>query len=104
MQDGIKLYWLCRTCEQMLGNWERQFASTIFHPITKNGSHLIAYSDWLLKFCVSISWRALLWAKEMTSRPNGSPPKKPCEFGAAHAKSLAKALAAMILFDTQWTP
>lgn len=67
VQDGIKQHWLCRNCEQMLGDWERQFAGSIFHPVTKNGSHRIAYSGWLLKFCVSISWRALLLAKEKTS-------------------------------------
>jgi hypothetical protein len=67
VQDGLKQYWLCRNCEQVLGNWERQFASTIFHPITKNGSHRISYSDRLLKFCVSISWRGLLLAKDKTS-------------------------------------
>jgi hypothetical protein len=67
VQDGIKFYWLCQNCEQRFSNWEHQFASAIFHPMTKNGSHRVAYSDWLLKFCVSISWRALLWAKEKTS-------------------------------------
>jgi hypothetical protein len=67
VQDGIKLNWLCQRCEQTLGNWERQFASTVFHPVTRNGSHRIEYSGWLLKFCVSISWRALLLAKEKTS-------------------------------------
>jgi hypothetical protein len=60
----LKEYWLCRNCEQTIGDWERQFASKIFHPITKKGSHRIAYSRWLLRFCVSISWRALLRAKE----------------------------------------
>jgi len=66
-QDGIKLHWLCRDCEQVLSACERQFASTIFQPITKNGSHRVVYSDWLLKFCVSISWRAMLLASEKTS-------------------------------------
>jgi len=67
VQDGIKHRWLCRGCEQTLGDWETQFASDMFHPITSKGCHRISYSKWLLKFCVSISWRALLSAKEETS-------------------------------------
>jgi hypothetical protein len=63
-QDGIKRYWFCRDCEQVLSGLETQFASNIFHPITKDGGHRVTYSGWLLKFCVSISWRTLLLASE----------------------------------------
>jgi hypothetical protein len=84
-QDGVKLYWLCRACEQTLSNWERQFASTIFHPITKDSSHRISYSGWLLKFCVSISWRALLLAKEKTSLTDFSEAERLAVEAALHA-------------------
>lgn len=66
-QDGVKRYWLCQDCEQALGVYEKKFASKIFHPITKTDNHPVAYSEWLLKFCVSVSWRALLLASEEKS-------------------------------------
>lgn len=64
VQDGLKLPWLCAECEQQLGTYETQFANQIFHPTTQSGSRRISYGDWLLKFCVSISWRAVLLANE----------------------------------------
>jgi hypothetical protein len=67
VQDGLKLHWLCRNCEQALSAYEKQFADTIFHPITQDDRKRISYGAWLLKFCVSISWRVLLDAQEETS-------------------------------------
>jgi hypothetical protein len=67
VQDGLKRHWLCRDCEQVLGAWEKQFASMIFYPITQKGGLRIRYAEWLLKFCVSISWRALLLADDENS-------------------------------------
>lgn len=64
VQDGIKQYWLCADCEQQIGGYERQFSLNIFHPLAANGLHRIAYEEWLLKFCVSVSWRLLLLAHE----------------------------------------
>jgi hypothetical protein len=29
VQDGLKLHWLCRNCEQTLSAYEKQFADTI---------------------------------------------------------------------------
>ena len=66
-QDGVKRYWLCHDCEQALSKLETQFANKIFHPTTKDVGYRVAYSDWLLKFCVSISWRALQLASEDSS-------------------------------------
>lgn len=59
VQDGIKRYWLCDHCEQLFCGWEQQFASKVFHPLTADGGQSIEYGDWMLKFCVSISWRVL---------------------------------------------
>jgi hypothetical protein len=36
----------------------------MFEPLTRQGLHRIAYGEWFLKFCVSISWRVLLLARE----------------------------------------
>ncbi len=56
VQDGIKLYWLCRPCETMFGNWEKYFSETILHPLHGNQTP-IHYNNKFLKFCASISWR-----------------------------------------------
>jgi hypothetical protein len=64
VQDGLKFFWLCRNCEQRLSNWEREFSRTVFHQVTEDGVCRVQYGDWLLKFCVSISWRVLLSAYE----------------------------------------
>jgi hypothetical protein len=61
VQDGLKRYWLCRACEDRLNVWETKFATEIFHPFTKGLSNRAIYSAWLLKFCVSISWRTLTY-------------------------------------------
>jgi hypothetical protein len=83
VQDGLKRYWLCRDCEQVFGAWETQYASKIFYPITQSEGHRIHYDDWLLKFCVSISWRAMLLAHDDTSVD---------EFSEAHRLAAADAL------------
>lgn len=62
VQDGIKRPWLCQDCEQRFSAWERKFANEVVVPWS-DGRDLTRYSDWLLKFCVSVSWRVLLFAK-----------------------------------------
>jgi hypothetical protein len=61
VQDGAKAYWLCLECEERLNKWETEFSKKLFHPINSDSSHVASYGDWLLKFCVSISWRTLLY-------------------------------------------
>jgi hypothetical protein len=58
-QDGYKLYWLCAECEDRLNHWETKFANRIFHPLNNGAINKIAYGPWLLKFCVSVSWRVM---------------------------------------------
>lgn len=68
VQDGKKRRFLCPACEDRLGSWERLFARTVFHPLHKHqvardGKYpkmmQFAYGDWLLRFCVAVSWRSL---------------------------------------------
>ncbi len=59
VQDGLKYYWLCNECEGLFSKWENKFANNIFHPTVKGSSNRATYTDWLLKFCVSVSWRVL---------------------------------------------
>lgn len=62
VQDGLKLRWLCGDCEGHFNLYETAFATKVFHP-WHSGKYRIAYEDWLLKFCVSISWRVLKYVK-----------------------------------------
>ena len=62
VQDGLKFPWLCSDCEGSFNRYETVFATKIFHPWL-SGNNRIAYEDWLLKFCVSISWRVLKFAR-----------------------------------------
>jgi hypothetical protein len=59
VQDGATLELLCDACEAVLCSWEGQFANRIFHPWNLDQTVRIPYGDWLLKFCVSVSWRCL---------------------------------------------
>lgn len=58
VQDGIKFHWLCIECEGRFGRSETMFANKIFHAWKKHETK-ITYDRWLLKFCVSVSWRIL---------------------------------------------
>ena len=61
VQDGLKLPLLCRDCEGLLNQWETPFAAQIYHPWTRREAKTFDYGPWLLKFAVSVSWRALTW-------------------------------------------
>jgi hypothetical protein len=63
-QDGYKRYWLCRGCEETLNTFETPFATKVFHPLSADGSQRIAYEEWFLKFCISISWRVIQIMRE----------------------------------------
>jgi hypothetical protein len=62
VQDGLKFPWLCGDCESRFNSFETAFATNVFHPL-QSGSQRIQYETWLLKFCVSISWRVLKFAR-----------------------------------------
>lgn len=62
VQDGLKLAWLCAECEGLFGEYETAFATKLFHP-WHAGNQSIRYDRWLLKFCVSVSWRVLRFAR-----------------------------------------
>lgn len=64
-QDGEKYHLLCSDCENLFGKWEKDFSETIFIPLHNScgGPLALKYRDWCLKFCVSVSWRVLLYHK-----------------------------------------
>jgi hypothetical protein len=59
VQDGLKKRWLCGECEATLAKDERDFANKLFFPWVRDKTYRIPYDAWLLRFCVSISWRVL---------------------------------------------
>jgi hypothetical protein len=58
-QNGIKEHMLCSNCETMFNRWETPVANNIFYPYCRRESVNFKYGPWLLKFAVSVSWRAL---------------------------------------------
>lgn len=62
VQDGVTQPWLCVGCESSFSRWERDFSNNILRP-WRDGVVETAYDDWLLKFCVSVSWRVLKYCK-----------------------------------------
>lgn len=59
VQDGIKRYWLCDSCEGRLNSSETDFANKLFYPYLNNSGSRIRYSEWLMHLCTSLSWRVL---------------------------------------------
>lgn len=64
VQDGYKKPLLCASCEQRLSVWETFFSTKLFRPLSEDASLRVRYREWLLKFCVSVSWRSLTMLKE----------------------------------------
>jgi hypothetical protein len=66
IQDGVKLPLLGSKCEDDFCVLEKKFAETVFNEVHRKGKNELAfeYSDWLSKFCVSISWRTLTYITE----------------------------------------
>lgn len=62
VQDGTKIYFLCKDCEQLFGGWENIFAKEVFMPLHQN-KPIKQYGAWLLKFSTSVSWRVLTFFK-----------------------------------------
>jgi hypothetical protein len=59
VQDGLKFPWLCGECEGLLSREETAFATQAFQQINDDRDTRVAYGEWLLRFCVSVSWRVL---------------------------------------------
>jgi hypothetical protein len=78
VQDGPKCKLLGPACEDYFAKYEKIFSEEIFHPVHRLGKNDLAfeYEDWLGKFCVSLSWRALaaLMKKGVDNVPFGHGP------------------------------
>jgi len=70
VQDGKKYNLLCMQCEAILNNYETNFANIIFYPyvrrelsdagIATGKIGYFIYTDWLLRFVISIHWRIIV--------------------------------------------
>lgn len=89
VQDGLKQHWLCMDCEELFSRAETDFAKKVFYPYTNGSSSRITYGEWLLRFCVSVSWRVLQFYKEKISLNN---------FGADEISRITEAEAAWKAF------
>lgn len=69
-QDGAKHYWFCRICEDRLSRWESEFARRVFYPFANRERTECDYDLFLLKFCVSLSWRTLLLTQGHSELPH----------------------------------
>lgn len=64
VQDGATRKMLCADCEALFNTWETKFSNEVFNPLCYGGAlPSISYGDWLLKFCVSVSWRSLSYMR-----------------------------------------
>jgi hypothetical protein len=73
VQGGLKRHWLCTSCENRLSRSETSFAEKLFYPYINRKSSKFIYCEWLLHFCVSISWRVLQHYKDNGSLKNYEP-------------------------------
>jgi hypothetical protein len=89
IQDGIKYRWLCIDCERLLNSFETPFATKIFHPYNTESKLIQRYDAWLLKFCVSVSWRVLRHFQEISGLEGWTP---------EHRAEAARAVARWRLF------
>lgn len=65
VQDGLRLPWCCPECEALFSKWETPFASKVFAPLNADEDAEAQYEEWMLKFCVSVSWRVLTYMGEI---------------------------------------
>jgi len=65
VQDGFKENLLCRNCEDLLNNWETDFANKLFYPLVNKEKGSFEYGSWFLNFVVSLSWRVLIYCKRI---------------------------------------
>lgn len=59
VQDGLKKPWLCGPCEALFSALERRFCNELFNPWSAGDVRRVDYGEWLIRFCVSVSWRVL---------------------------------------------
>ncbi len=74
-QDTQSIRLLCADCEQLLSGSEREFAEGIFYRFQNSGRRWdrFEYSDWLIRFAVSLAWRVVAVAADLRQTPPSVP-------------------------------
>lgn len=69
LQDGLKLQFLCESCEELFSKYETSFSNNIYSKTIKNGGNIQFQSrdDNLVYFLLSIAWRVLKHTREKDS-------------------------------------
>lgn len=81
-QDGLKIPLLCVECEGLFNQFETPFATNVFYPIEKDVVLRAPYGPWMLKFCVSVSWRVLTYFLR-DNADEAAPPETRADMSAA---------------------
>ncbi len=63
-QDGLKLPFLCRSCEERFNSSETPFARDFFRPFHDKRQRKFNYGPWMAKCVASVVWRVLAWRQE----------------------------------------
>jgi len=97
-QDGLKEHMLCYSCESKFNEWETRVANNIFYPHCRRQGKSYKYGPWLLKFAVSVSWRALIWYFDISNEK--------CDYSDLAIKWINRALKTWkeFLFDERPHP
>lgn len=64
LQDGIKDFLLCDTCEKKLGKKEKWFKENFFETYLEYPNSKFKCNDELIFFTISILWRVLIYFKD----------------------------------------
>ena len=63
LQDGIKDYLLCNTCEKEFGKREKWFKERVFDKYLKDSNLKFECTEELIYFAISVLWRVLIYFK-----------------------------------------
>ena len=58
----------------MFSVWETKFSAKVFHPFVNEEKSEAFYSEWMSKFCASLSWRTLTFIRSKNTfekKPEG---------------------------------
>ncbi len=65
VQDGPTAAILCHDCEELFSQYETYFSRKIFYPVIDRYTPIVEYDERLLKFAISVTWRAFLYVKDL---------------------------------------
>jgi hypothetical protein len=60
VQDGLRRYWFCRSCERMMGRFERAFAANLFPLIVQGAPAPYPHGPWLSRFLAFVVLRVAM--------------------------------------------